>query len=110
MGSRPRTPCLTSDIMADDDALALMIDELTLGSKRVRKLSKKVRRAQDRLRKVVKSKAWAKYMKLEQIVNHRAGEEVNLLVRWAFEAGKRHGVAVGVGLVTQSGEHDQRRT
>jgi len=95
-----KTPCLTPEIVADDDALALAIQDMLLGSRAMRKLTKMVRRAQDRLQRVVNRKAWAKYMVLEEHVNDRASQEVDVLVRWAFEAGKRHGVALGVQLVS----------
>ncbi len=95
-----KTPCLTAAIMNDDDALALALQELLLGSKVVRRLSKRVRRGQDRLQDAVDRKAWKRYLKLEQLVNDRTSRETDLLIRWAFEAGKRHGVALGVRLVT----------
>jgi hypothetical protein len=92
--------CLTPEIMADDNALALAIQEMLLGSRAMRKLTKMVRRAQDRLQRVVNRKAWARYMVLEEHVNDRASQEVELLIRWAYEAGKRHGVVLGVRLVS----------
>jgi hypothetical protein len=95
-----KTPCLTPEIVADDDTLALAIQDMILGSRAMRKLTRRVRRAQDRLQRMVHRKAWARYMILEEVVNDRASQEVELLVRWAYEAGKRHGVALGVRLVS----------
>jgi hypothetical protein len=95
-----RIPVLTAEILADADALSTMIGELLVSTKTYRKLSKRVRRAQDRLQKVVTDKAWKRYMRLEEVVNERTGEETDTLVRWAFEAGVRHRVALGVRLVT----------
>jgi hypothetical protein len=95
-----KAPCLTAAIMNDDDALAMAINELLLGSKAIRKLGERVLRAQDRLQKAVGRKAWARYLKLEEWVNDRTSRETDLLVRWAFEAGKRHGIALGVRLVS----------
>jgi hypothetical protein len=95
-----RAPCLTADIMNDDDALALAVNELLLGSPIVRKLSKRVRRGQDHLERAVDRRAWKQYLKLEEIINDRTSRETDILVRWAFEAGKRHGVALGVQLVS----------
>jgi hypothetical protein len=66
----------------------------------IRRLGKRVRRGQDRLERAVDRKAWARYLKLEELVNDRTSEETTLLIRWAFEAGQRHGVALGVQLVT----------
>ena len=95
-----KAPCLTADIMNDDDALAMAVNELLLGSPVVRKLSKRVRHAQDRLQKVMERRAWKRYLRLEEIINDRTSRETDILVRWAFEAGKRRGVALGVQLVS----------
>jgi predicted nucleic acid-binding Zn-ribbon protein len=95
-----KTPCLTAAIVNDDDALAVAMNELLLGSKTIRKLSKRVRRTQERLQQVVDRKAWKRYLKLEELVNDRTSQETDRIVRWAFEAGKRHGIALGVQLVS----------
>jgi hypothetical protein len=95
-----KAPCLTAEIMNDDDALALAINELLLRSPAIRKLSNRVRRGQDRLERAVDRRAWKRYLKLEEVTNDRTSRETDLLVRWAFEAGKRHGVALGVQLVS----------
>jgi hypothetical protein len=95
-----KTPCLTPEIMADDDALALAIQDVLLASRTMRKLTRRVRRAADRLQRVMNRKAWARYMVLEERVNDRTSQEVELLVRWAYQAGRRHGVALGVQLVS----------
>jgi hypothetical protein len=95
-----KAPCLSAAVVNDDDALALTINELLLGSKVIRKLSKRVRRAQDRLERVVDRRAWKRYLRLEETINDRTSRETDLLVRWAFDAGKRHGVALGVQLVS----------
>jgi len=95
-----KAPCLTADIMNDDDALAMAVNELLLGSKAIGKLSKRVRRGQDRLERAVDRRAWKRYLRLEELVNDRTSREADILVRWAFEAGKRYGVALGVRLVT----------
>ena len=62
-------PCLTADIMNDDDALAMAVNELLLGSKTIRRLSKRVRRGQERLQEVVDRRAWNRYLRLEGIIN-----------------------------------------
>jgi hypothetical protein len=48
-----KAPGLTAATVNDDDALALAVNELLLGSKVSGKLSKRVRRGQDRLERVV---------------------------------------------------------
>jgi|SRR5580658_6914143 hypothetical protein len=95
-----KTMCLTAAIVNDDDALAMAINELLLGSKTIRRLSKRVRRGQERLQQVVDRRAWNRYLRLEGIINDRTSRETDLIVRWAFEAGKRHGIALGVRLVS----------
>jgi hypothetical protein len=95
-----KAPCLTAAIMDDDDALAMAVNELLLGSKSIRRFSKRVRQAQERLQQVADRRVWKRYLQLEEIINDRTNRETDLIIRWAFEAGKRHGVALGVRLVT----------
>ena len=83
-----KAPCLCPDTVADDDALAMAINDLLLNSKVVRKLGRKVRHAQERLRRRVGDRGWAAYLRLEQIMNQRAADEAFILVRWAYEAGR----------------------
>ena len=52
-----KAPCLTAAIVNDDDALAMAINELLLGSKAIGKLSKRVRRGPDRLERAVDRQA-----------------------------------------------------
>jgi hypothetical protein len=84
-----KSPCLCPETVADDDALALVIDRMLLGSKKIRKLGRRVRRTQERLRRAVDERSWWVYMQLEEIVNHRVAVEGEALVRWAYEAGRR---------------------
>jgi integrase len=95
-----KTPCLTAAIMNDNDALAVAVNELLVGSKTIGKLSKRVRQAQDRLQRAVDRRAWKRYLRLEEIGNDRTSQETDLIIRWAFEAGKRHGIALGVQFVS----------
>jgi len=97
-----KTPCLTAAIVNDDDALAMAVNDLLLGSKTIRKLSKRVRHGQERLQLVVDRRAWKRYLRLEELVNDRTNRETDVIIRWAFEAGKRHGIALGVRLVSCS--------
>jgi predicted nucleic acid-binding Zn-ribbon protein len=95
-----KTPCLTAAIADDDDALAVAVNELLMRSKTIRRLSNRIRRAQERLQEVVDRRAWERYLRLEEIINDRTNRESDLIIRWAFEAGKRHGVSLGVQLVS----------
>jgi hypothetical protein len=80
---------LTSKVLKDEDALGDAIDRVIGSSKKNRKLSKKVRRAQRRLRRAVDDRAWQLYMALEEAVNARALLQDDLLIRWAFREGRR---------------------
>jgi hypothetical protein len=80
---------LTPDILSDVDAFGSAIDQMLLRSKRYRKMTRRVLRAQGRLRRAVRWKGWARYLRLEEVVNERAGHENELLIRWAFEQGRR---------------------
>jgi hypothetical protein len=77
------------DFVSDGEALALVTDGVLRASSQIREQSRKVRKAQDKLRKMVKPKAWALYLQLESLTNDRASMEQELLVKWAFTAGTR---------------------
>ncbi len=82
------------DMLAEIDhegMLALVISGVLLSSKRYRGATKKVLAAQARLERLVGSKAWRRYLELEEAVNDRAAVESDLLVRWAFAAAMKSG-------------------
>ena len=83
------------DYVSDGEALALVIDGVLRSSKKVREQSRQVRKAQDKLRKMVKPEAWALFLKLDVLVNDRAAMELELLVKWAFTAGTRANLSRG---------------
>jgi hypothetical protein len=80
---------LTPKIVADDEQLAQAIDAVTIRMKTHRRARRKIVRAQDELHRLVDDSAWKAYLKLEQAVNERDSDEVDVLVRWAFRAGVR---------------------
>ncbi len=84
-----KTPRLTRKILTDEDALGLAIDEVLLGSKPFRQVSRRVRNVQRKLRRMMSRDAWKTYLRLEEVVNERAFIEGNLLVEWAFKSGRR---------------------
>ena len=75
--------------MTPDEAIEIVIDAMLIGSKPLRAMTKKVLKAQRRLRKAVDDDGWKAYLKLEAIVNERASTEAELLVRWALSHGAR---------------------
>jgi hypothetical protein len=86
-----KTPRLTKKILNDEDALGLAIDAALLRSSPWRKLNRRVRKVQRKLRRMMTRDAWATYLQLEEIVNERAFVEGNVLVDWAFKSGHRSG-------------------
>ena len=84
-----KTPKLTRQALRDHERLADAIDRVLMKSKRRRKLTKKILRLQDRLKKLVSVEAWHVYLKLEAIVNERAIVDQDESADWAFEAGRR---------------------
>ena len=77
------------DLIDTDEAIALVIDGIMLGSKPLRKLTKRVLAAQRKLRKAVDDDGWKKYLALEEVVNERASAQMDVLVRWALGHGSR---------------------
>jgi len=77
------------DHLTDEEIVAVVVDGVLAGSKPIRKLTKKILRAQRELHKTVKGNAWRVYLKLEELTNERADIQADLLVTWAFTAGAR---------------------
>jgi hypothetical protein len=84
-----KTTPLTKIILNDEDALGLAIDEVLLRSKTFRRASRHVRKLQRKLRRKMTRDAWRLYLHLEEVVNDRAIVEQDVLIRWAFESGRR---------------------
>ncbi len=80
---------LTSKKLTDEDALGDVIDQVIGSSKKSRTLTRRVLRAQRRLRRAVGDRAWQLYLALEEAVNARTLWEGDLLVGWAFHEGRR---------------------
>jgi hypothetical protein len=80
---------LTSKVLRKDDALGDAIDRVIGSSKKSRTLTRRVLRAQRRLRRAVGDRAWQCYLALEETVNARRLWEDGLLIRWAFREGRR---------------------
>jgi hypothetical protein len=84
-----KTPKLSAKKLKDQEALGDAIDKVLLASKPWQKTTKKVQKAGHKLRRLASYDAWMMYLSLEEIVNERAAVENGLLVRWAFEQGRR---------------------
>ena len=66
-----KTPKLTRKVIRDHERLGDAIDGVLSKSKERRKLTKKILRLQDRLKRLVSVEAWHVYLKLEATVNER---------------------------------------
>jgi hypothetical protein len=77
------------DQIDSDEAIDLVIDAVLIRSKPLRTMTKKVLRAQRRLRRAVDEDGWDAYLRLEQIVNERTSAEMDLLLRWGLMHGSR---------------------
>jgi hypothetical protein len=88
---KKKPPILTDEMIAEkNENFALAIEKILLGSKTFRRLSKDVRRAGDRLRRLVGRRAWAAYLELEEVTNDRAVVAENLLIAWSYKSGRAH--------------------
>ena len=77
------------DLLTGDEAIALVIDSVLVGSKPLRQMTKKVLQAQRRLHLAVDDDGWKAYLRLEEVVNERATTQMHVLVRWALGHGSR---------------------
>jgi hypothetical protein len=89
MSRKREDDVLLRDYLTDSEALGLVVDAVIAGSKPIKKLSKRLLKAQRKLRGSVNGKAWKTYLALEELTNERADMQVDLIVKWAFTAGAR---------------------
>lgn len=78
-----------ADLISADEAVDLVVDAVAVGSKSVRRLTKKILKAQERLRRALHDDAWKAYLRLEELTNDRASKQMDLVVRWALAVGIR---------------------
>ncbi len=84
-------PTLDPDIIADEEQLFEAIEKVCTMDRRWQRLRQAVRRRQEDLRRLADNEPWSAYLRLEEAVNARAVREHDLLVRWAFDEGRRFG-------------------
>jgi hypothetical protein len=84
-----KLPKLTAKIVADNAALHDASIEALSKSKDWKKASRRIVRAQDKLRRHANVDAWLAYLRVEEVVNERAAVETDILVKWAFEQGRQ---------------------
>lgn len=86
--ARIRGPKLSTGDVRDDGRLADAIYRLLKAQPDRAAASRKVQRAQRRLRKLVDDAAWDAYLSVEEAVNERADAQLHLVARWAFAEGR----------------------
>ncbi len=77
------------DLIDADEAIDLVIDAVLIGSKKLRKKTKSILKAEKRLRRALDDDGWKAYLALEEAVNDRADVQRLILVRWALAHGAR---------------------
>jgi hypothetical protein len=85
----PRPSQLTPEIVADDELLAQSTDSLLLTDKRLRRLSRRIIKAQNALLASLNTEQRGAYFTVEEITNERLGESVLTVARAAWRAGRR---------------------
>src|SRR5580658_2831793 len=70
---------LLRDSLTDGEMLGLVMDGVLAGSKPIKKLTKRVLKAQRRLHRAVDPDAWRIYLRLEELVNERDSMQAELL-------------------------------
>lgn len=84
-----RPPRLTEAVLKNDSAVSLAIDVLFAIDQDVKKLSRRILRAQRRLRRRVSNEQFKFYMAIEEHENDRAQAMLATVARWAFSQGQR---------------------
>ena len=83
-----RLPTLTPEIVADDEQLAEVTDEVMLQNVTLCRMSQAIIAAQGRLQDVLGDQ-WPAYLAVEELINGRMERLCAVLARWAFEEGRR---------------------
>jgi hypothetical protein len=90
--TRPVPTIAAEDVMCEDDeSLAALVDSFIFGDPDARARQSDTLALQHELRGQVDRDAWATYARLEEVVNARWSELSLVLVRWAFNEGRRAG-------------------
>lgn len=87
--SRPHGPSLSREICADEDRLSGAIESRLKGDPVMRNHRRRIVGRQKRLRAVATAEAWKAYLVLEEAVNHRFGDALIFVARWAFAQGRK---------------------
>lgn len=85
---------LTPSVLRDRDQLERLTSDLLLEDVGLQRLSRRIRRLQGRLRKLVDDKAWAAFLELEEAYSERLGDAIDVFVTFAFEQGRLYGAGI----------------
>ena len=78
-----------ADLISGDEAIDLVIDAVLIGSKPLRRMTRRILRVERKLRKAVDDDAWHVFLKLEELLNERASKHADILIRWGLGHGSR---------------------
>jgi hypothetical protein len=88
----------TGQVEIERKLVAYVIDDALQRSERLRRMTRRILKAQRKLRRLVDDDAWAAYLSLEDAANARSSKQMDLLFTrmlavYAFAMGARSGVA-----------------
>jgi hypothetical protein len=83
-------PQLTPEVVADDDDLALRVDEFVRRSPEARAGQWEVALLQHELRETIDTDACRLVLRIDELVTARLADVTVLVARWSFLAGQRH--------------------
>lgn len=86
---RPHGPALTQEICADEERLSAAIEIRLKREPAMRHHRRRIVGRQKRLRALSTQEAWKAYLVVEEAVNHRFGDALIAVARWAFAQGRK---------------------
>jgi hypothetical protein len=90
VAARSTLPPLTPQVVGDDAALDLLLDQVIRGDQRLQLHQREIIHRQVDLRDAISTGAWKAYLFLEEAVSARSDVLVRLVLRWGFAEGARH--------------------
>jgi hypothetical protein len=85
-------PTLTPSALADDDKLHAVIDHLLTENQTYWRHCRRILKLQARHQDLASEDAFSAHLEVEQALEARHAWEMMVVARWAFEAGRQHGV------------------
>ena len=83
-------PVLTPEVVADDELLAMAVDDLVGADLDARVRMQEVFVYAEALRATLDENTWRTFLRYDEIANARFSELLLAASRWAFNEGRRH--------------------